>query len=64
MDPSVLARGLPAEVVLGERGALVWQLVLGSDQDQLAVEALLAQHLRRLRAGEPAADDHMSVASH
>ena len=44
--------GLAAQVLLGERRALVRALGLGADQHDAAVEALLAQRLGGLGAGE------------
>src|SRR5581483_10638645 len=52
-----LAVGLAAQIVLGERRALVGSLRFGADQNDAAVEALLAQGLGRLGAGEAGADD-------
>jgi hypothetical protein len=42
MDIGLLARGLRAQVILGQRRALVGSLRLGADQDDPAVEPLLA----------------------
>jgi hypothetical protein len=52
-----VATGLPAQVVLAERGALVGPLGLGAQQDDAAVEARLAQGLRGLAARHAGADD-------
>jgi hypothetical protein len=59
VDEELLALGLGPDEVLGERRALVGRLVLGADQDDASVEALLAQGLGRLRSGEARADDHV-----
>ena len=57
-----LVADLPAQVLLGERRALVGPLGLVADQHQLTVESLLAQRLCRLGSGQAGADDHESLA--
>ena len=66
MDERLLPWGLPAQVVLGQRRALVGSLGLCADQHQPAVEALIAQRLRGAGAGEAGADDHerLSLLAH
>ena len=58
--------GLPAQILLGQRRTLVRTLGLGADEHYPAVEALLAQRLRRLGAGQTGADDgeHLSINGH
>ena len=48
----VLALGLAAQVVLGQRRTLVRALALGADEHDAPVEALLAQRLGGLGAGQ------------
>ena len=57
VDVDLLAAGLAAQVVLGQRRPLVRALVLGADQQQAPVEALCAQGLGGLGAGQAGADD-------
>ena len=57
MDGGRLAVRLAAQVVLRERRALVGPLRLGAQQYEAAVEALLAQGLGGLGAGEAGPDD-------
>ena len=58
VDVDLLAADLATQVLLGQRRALVGPLVLGPDQHHAPVEALVAQGLGRLRAGQARADDH------
>jgi len=60
----LLALGLAAEVLLGQRRALVGPLGLGADQDDPPVEAAVAQLLSRLGAGQAGADDHECLLTH
>jgi hypothetical protein len=46
-----VARGLPAQVLLRQRRALIRLLGLVADQHDPPVEALLAQRFRRLGPG-------------
>ena len=52
-----LGRGLAAEVVLGEHGAVIGKRILGTYHDDPAAETLPPQGLRRGVAGRPGADD-------
>ena len=63
VDVDLLAAGLAAQVVLGQRRPLVGALVLGADQHEAAVEALGAQGLGGLGAGEAGADDDVGLVS-
>ena len=56
---SLLALGAAEQVALRQRRPLVGHLRLAGDQDDAPVEALRAQGLGRLRAGQPTADDHL-----
>ena len=58
MDVDLLARHLAAQVALGERRAFVRALTLGADEHDTPVEALRAQRLGGLGAGQAGADDH------
>ena len=58
VDVDLVAAGLAAEVVLGERRPLVGPLLLGADQHHAPVEALLAQRLGGLGAGKARSGDH------
>ena len=53
-----VAVGLAAQVGLGQRRALIRPLGLVAKQQQAAVEALGAQGLGRLGAGQAGTDDH------
>ena len=53
VDVDRLVVGLATEDVLGQRRALVGPLALGAEQDDAALEALLAQRLGGLGAGQP-----------
>ena len=54
----LLAIGLAAQVLLGQRRALVRTLRLGTQQHETAVVALLAQGLGCFCTGEAGADDN------
>ncbi len=58
MYATLLSRLFTAEVVLGQRRALIGELVLFTDQHDAAVEALIAELLRRFGTGQARADDH------
>ena len=60
---NLLAPDLAAQVVLRQRRALVGALLLGADQHDAAVEALLAERLGSLGAGEARADDHVRLVT-
>ena len=62
VDVDRLALGLAQQVVLGQRRTLVRPLVLLPDQHDRAVEALVAQGLRGLGAGQARPDDHVRRA--
>jgi hypothetical protein len=57
VDVEALAVGLAAQVGLGQRRALIGPLGLVAEQQQPAVEALGAQRLGRLGAGQAGPDD-------
>ena len=57
VDEDAVAVGLALQVVLGQRRPLVGTVGSVTDQDDPAVEALLAQGLRGHGAGQAAADD-------
>src|SRR6185437_13660623 len=56
--------GLLAQIVLGQRRALVRALGLGAEQDHPPVETPLAQLFGRLGAREARADDDESLFAH
>ncbi len=58
VDVDLLAPGLAAQVLLGQRRPLVRALRFAADQHQAPFEALASQRLGRLGAGEAGADDH------
>ena len=57
MDVQAVAVGLAAQVRLGQRRPLVRPLALVAEQHEAAVEALGAQGLGGLGAGQAGADD-------
>jgi hypothetical protein len=61
VDVDLLAADLAAQIVLGERRALVWPLVLGADKHDPPVEPLLPERLGGLRAGQAGSDDDLSL---
>ncbi len=61
VDVDLLAADLSAQVVLRQRRALVGALVFRADQHDAPVEAVLAQRLGGLGAGEAGADDDMGL---
>src|SRR3954453_21536113 len=63
MHVSLLARHLAAQIVLAQRWPLVRALRLRADQQNVAVEALIAERLRGLRGHEPRANDHERLES-
>jgi hypothetical protein len=66
VDEHRLPVGLPTQELLGEGRTLVRALGLGADEHNAAVEAILAQRLRRLGAGHAGADDRerLSINGH
>src|SRR5580658_9418811 len=61
LGQQLLPARLSHQVVLGQRRSLIRQVLLVADQDDLAVEALVPQRLRRVRAGEARPNDHVGV---
>ena len=59
----LLAPHLAAQVVLRQRRALVGALLLRPHQHNAPLEALLAERLGGLRAGEARADDHVRLVT-
>ena len=57
VDEDLVAAGLAAQVVLGQRRALVGTVELGADEHDAPVEALGPQGLGGLGAGQAGADD-------
>ena len=58
-----LPAGLTAQVLLGQRRPLVGALVLGADQQDAPFEAIAAQRLGGLGAGQAGADDDVGLVS-
>jgi hypothetical protein len=61
VDVDVFAPALAAHVVLGEGRAFVGALVLGADQHEAPFEALVAQGLGGLGAGQAGTDDDVGL---
>lgn len=57
MNGELAQRLRTGQVVLGQRGTLVGQVIFGAEEYDVTVEVLFSQGLRGLGAGEPATDD-------
>jgi hypothetical protein len=53
-----VALGLALQIVLGQGRPFIWALALVAHEEDLSVEAFVAQPLGRLGAGQAGAQDH------